>query len=76
MVFAPTGRDSIAQGNALGMCAYDLHPEGVGHPRPMSQAFTLENLALRTQGVALGYAVPPRRGEDHNTRCPLPTAHY
>jgi hypothetical protein len=41
----------------------EMQPEGLRHAK-LSQAYSLENNALATQGVALGYVVRPLRGQE------------
>ena len=65
MVFTPKGWDNIARGNApgrKGQHSCSLKGCDTAH---LSQPFRLENHdLLDTQGFALGYVVPPLRGED------------
>ena len=80
-VFAPTGRDSIAQANGLGTrnhnrivspngARFDNHVGRVMSPfnesRPVG-AWVVEccmnDVTPRSQGVALGYRMPPRWGQ-------------
>jgi hypothetical protein len=64
-VFSPKGWDSIAQGNALGRSIRSLQPEGLRQESlRLSHPFRVQKTTNRTQGVALGYAVPGFQPEE------------
>jgi hypothetical protein len=69
-LLTPKGWDTIAQGNALGTRSHINHPQpkGLGQAT-MSQPFRLPLVVgPSSQGVALGYGVPPLRGEELSPR--------
>ena len=77
--FAPTGRDSIAQGNALGGDPPStVSPNGARFVDRVARVIAPRNesrpvgasvfVATVPQGCALGYRMPPRWGHERNAR--------